>query len=150
MAAVRVAIARLPGAGDLPLPTYATKGSAGCDLHAAVEGERTLAPGERALIGTGFRIALPAGYEAQVRPRSGLALKHGLTLLNSPGTIDADYRGEIGVVLVNLGREPVRIERGDRIAQLVVQRLPQVVVSPVQDLPGSDRGAGGFGHTGER
>ncbi|HKQ60453.1 MAG TPA: dUTP diphosphatase, partial [Candidatus Polarisedimenticolaceae bacterium] len=109
-----------------------------------------LAPGQRALVPTGIALALPEGYEGQVRPRSGLALRHGLTLLNSPGTIDADYRGEVGVVLINLGAEPVRIAVGDRIAQLVVQRVPRVRLVEVEALPESARGAGGFGHTGER
>ncbi len=147
--AVRVAIARLPGAGDLPLPTYATEGSAGCDLHASVEGERVLAPGERGLIGTGLRIALPPGYEAQVRPRSGLALEHGLMLPNAPGTVDSDYRGELKVIVWNSGTEPYVIRRGDRIAQLVVAPVTQVEWDEQPDLEATRRGPGGFGHTGD-
>jgi len=143
-------VRRLPGAEDLPLPGRATAQSAGLDLRARVDGELELQPGRRRLVPTGIALALPTGYEAQVRPRSGLALKYGLTLLNSPGTVDADYRGEIGVLLVNLGEEPVRISRGDRIAQLVVQQIPAVRVSAVEALPDSDRGDGGFGHSGER
>jgi dUTP pyrophosphatase len=147
--AIRVAIARLPGALDLPLPTYATEGSAGSDLRAAVEGERVLAPGERALIPTGVRIALPAGYEAQVRPRSGLALAHGLVLPNAPGTIDSDYRGELKVIVWNSGSDPYVIRRGDRIAQLVVSPVTRVEWDERPDLDATGRGQGGFGHTGE-
>jgi len=143
-------VLRLEGAEDIPLPRRATEHAAGFDLRARIDDVIELAPGERSLVPTGFAVALPEGYEAQVRPRSGLAIKHGLTLLNSPGTVDADYRGEICVVLVNLGREPVSIRRGDRIAQLVVQRLPQVVLTESDSLPETSRGAGGFGHTGER
>lgn len=147
---VEIRVMRLPEADDLPLLEQATSHSSGFDLRARVDGTLSLAPGERALVPSGIAVALPPGYEGQVRPRSGLALRHGLTLLNSPGTIDADYRGEVGVVVVNLGREPVRIERGDRIAQLVIQRVPAVRVSEVERLPETDRGDGGFGHTGER
>ena len=143
-----VLVRRLPEGADLPPPARATSGSAGFDLHARVDGELELAPGRRCLVPTGVAVALPSGFEAQVRPRSGLALSRGLTLLNAPGTVDADYRGEIGVVLINLGAEPVRIRRGERIAQLVVQRLPEVRLVEVEDLPASSRGAGGFGHTG--
>ena len=149
MSAGEVALLRLPHGADLALPGYATEMSAGMDLLAAVETAVELAPGERRLIPSGIAIALPAGTEAQVRPRSGLALKHGITVLNAPGTIDADYRGEIGVILVNLGTEPVEIRRGQRIAQLVVQRLPRVTLQEVPVLPESTRGAGGFGHTGD-
>jgi dUTP pyrophosphatase len=145
-----VRIRRLDGASDLEAPLRATEHAAGFDLRAAVTATRLLGPGERCRVGTGIAIALPRGFEAQVRPRSGLALEHGLTLLNSPGTIDADYRGEVGVILVNLGERPVAIHRGDRIAQLVVQRLPEVSWLEVDELPESDRGAGGFGHTGQR
>jgi dUTP pyrophosphatase len=148
--AIEVRVRRLDGAEDLPLPRRATEHAAGFDLPARLDDVLELVPGERSLVPTGFAVALPEGYEAQVRPRSGLAIKRGLTLLNSPGTIDADYRGEICVVLVNLGRDPVRIQRGDRIAQLIVQRLPQVVLTESESLPESSRGAGGFGHTGER
>lgn len=147
---VEVRFRRLPQAEDLPLPRRATPHSAGFDLHARVEGALEIEPGERALVPTGFAMAMPAGFEAQVRPRSGLAIKHGLTLLNSPGTVDSDYRGEVGVVLVNLGKEKVTISRGARIAQLVVQRLPQIRIIEVDALPDSERGTGGFGHTGDR
>jgi len=147
-ATAEVLVRRLPGAEDLPLPARATEHAAGFDLRARVDEELELRPGGRALVPTGIAIALPEGFEAQVRPRSGLALRHGLTLLNSPGTVDADYRGEIGVVLVNHGQEPVRIRRGERVAQLVVQRLPRVRLGEVSVLPASERGAGGFGHTG--
>jgi dUTP pyrophosphatase len=147
---IEVRFQRLPGAEDLPLPRRATPHAAGFDLHARVDGSLDIAPGERALVPTGFAMAMPAGFEAQVRPRSGLAIKYGLTLLNSPGTVDSDYRGEVGVVLVNLGKESVTISRGDRIAQLVVQRLPKIRIAEVDVLPESKRGAGGFGHTGKR
>jgi len=144
-----VLILRLPEGRDLPSPERATDLSAGFDLRARVDGSIGLKPGERALVPTGIAVALPSGFEAQVRPRSGLALKHGLTLLNSPGTVDSDYRGEVGVILVNHGRETVRIERGDRIAQLVVQELPAVRLRETDSLPATGRGAGGFGHTGK-
>jgi dUTP pyrophosphatase len=147
---VEVRIRRLPEAQDLPLPRKATDLSAGLDLRARVSDSVTLEPGQRLLVPTGVAIALPPGFEAQVRPRSGLALEHGLTLLNSPGTVDADYRGELAVVLVNHGARAVVVRRGDRIAQLVVQRLPRLIVSEVESLDETTRGAGGFGHTGER
>ena len=149
-AAISVRIRRLPHAAGLSLPEYATPGAAGVDLRAAVPAESplTLAPGQRALVPTGFCIALPEGYEAQVRPRSGLALKHGVTCLNSPGTIDADYRGEIGVILVNLGEAPFTIERGMRIAQLVVAPVSRVCWQEAKTLDDTDRGTGGFGSTG--
>jgi dUTP pyrophosphatase len=143
-----VRIARLPGADDLPLPAYATAGAAGLDLPAAVEGEQVLAPGERALVPTGFRIELPPGFEAQVRPRSGLALRHGIVLPNAPGTIDSDYRGELRVILWNTGSEPFVLRRGDRVAQLVVAPVARAVLVPVAALAETPRGAGGFGHTG--
>lgn len=145
---VEVLIRRLPEAADLPLPRPATAHSAGFDLRARVEEAIEIAPGARTIVPTGVAVALPQGFEAQVRPRSGLALHRGLTLLNTPGTIDADYRGEIGVILINLGHETVRIERGERIAQLVIQRLPLVRLTQVEELPVTDRGPGGFGHTG--
>lgn len=148
MTPLEVAVHRLPHAEDLPLPAYATAQSAGMDLLAAVEGEVVLAPGERRLIPSGLAIALPAGYEAQVRPRSGLALKHGVTCLNAPGTIDSDYRGEIGVLLVNLGQEPFAVTRGSRIAQLVVAAVARAAWRPVVGLEQSARGDGGFGSTG--
>jgi dUTP pyrophosphatase len=147
-APVRVRIRRLVAAHDLPLPGRATANAAGFDLRACIDGPVVVAPGGRALIPTGFAIAVPDGYEAQVRPRSGLALHHGVTLLNAPGTIDADYRGEIGVILANHGDTPFTIARGDRIAQLVVHRLPDVELDVVDELPATSRGAGGFGHTG--
>ncbi len=132
---------------DLPLPSYAHPGDAGADLRTAVDVE--LAPGERALVPTGIAIALPEGYVALVHPRSGLAARHGISIVNTPGTVDAGYRGEIKVLLVNLDpREPVRLARGDRVAQLVVQRVEHAVFVPVDDLPGSERGAGGYGSTG--
>lgn len=132
----------------LNLPTYATEHSAGMDLSAALEEAIELGPGERALIPTGLSIALPSGYEAQIRPRSGLALKHGVTVLNAPGTIDADYRGEIKVILANLGTEPFTVERGMRIAQMVIARHANVKWKVVKDLQESERGEGGFGSTG--
>lgn len=134
--------------GRQPMPTYATSQSAGMDLRANLEEPIVLHPMERRLIPTGLHIALPEGYEAQVRPRSGLALKHGLTVLNAPGTIDADYRGEIGVVLINLSQEDFTINDGERIAQLVVARYEQVEFSLVETLDETERGEGGYGHTG--
>jgi len=151
MKEVTVSVARLPHGADLPLPDYATVDSAGLDLLAAVDSDLALAPGERALIPTGLVIALPTGHEAQVRPRSGLAVKHGITVLNSPGTVDADYRGEVKVILANLGDETFTISRGMRIAQMVVapvMRLGWNEVGSEADLPSSERGAGGFGSTG--
>lgn len=145
---IRVQLRRLAHAADLPLPAYQTPGSAAMDLPAAVDGDIEVAPGEVTLVPTGLTIALPDGYEAQVRPRSGLAVQHGLTLPNSPATIDSDYRGEIRVPVINLGSEPVRIERGMRIAQLLVAPVPKVVWDEVDTLPDSERGEGGFGHTG--
>ena len=131
-----------------PLPHYATAQSAGMDLRASLAAPLVLAPMERRLVPTGLSVALPEGYEAQVRPRWGLALKHGITLLNAPGTIDADYRGEIGVILVNLSTEPFTVNDGDRIAQLVVARYEQATREPVECLEETERGTGGFGHTG--
>jgi dUTP pyrophosphatase len=133
---------------DLPVPDYATPQAAGLDLIAANKEPITLQPSERALVPTGISIALPPGYEAQIRPRSGLAFKHGVTVLNAPGTIDSDYRGEVQVLLVNLSNEPFIIERGMRIAQMVVARFVQIQLNEVDALPSSDRGAGGFGSTG--
>ena len=148
MTPVKIAVKRLPHGADLELPAYATEQSAGMDLMAAVEADVTLAPGERKLIPSGLAIALPAGYEAQVRPRSGLALKNGITVLNAPGTIDADYRGEVGVILVNLGQEPFVVTRGSRIAQMVIASCLQGSWQVSEDLEASARGAGGFGSTG--
>jgi len=140
---------RLPGC-DLPLPARSTSASSGFDLRACVDDAVTIPPGGRALVPTGFALAIPVGWEAQIRPRSGLAMEWGMTMLNSPGTIDADYRGEIKVLAVNHGDREIRIGRGDRIAQLVVSRVPEVAFEEVDELPGSARGAGGFGHTGSR
>jgi dUTP pyrophosphatase len=144
----QVAITRLPHAEGLNLPAYATEHSAGVDLEAAVAAPVTLQPGERKLIETGLAIALPPGFEAQIRPRSGLAFKNGVTVLNSPGTIDADYRGEIKIILANLGSDPFTVERGMRIAQMVVARHEHVVWNVVESLDETARGAGGFGSTG--
>jgi dUTP pyrophosphatase len=139
----------LPHGADLPLPAFATAHSAGADLRSAVSEPVTLAPGEIRLVPCGFAMAIPPGYEAQVRPRSGLSTQHGLTLINSPGTIDADYRGEVQVPLVNHGREPFTVERGMRIAQMVITALPKVAFVEVEELDQTPRGKGGFGHTGK-
>ncbi len=149
-AAIPVAIRVLDHAADLPLPKYESELAAGCDLLAAIpSGETlTLGPGERALVPCGIALALPAGYEAQVRPRSGLALRHGVTVLNAPGTIDADYRGEIGAILINHGTTPFAIERGLRMAQLVLAPVTRAHWLPVDDLDATERGTGGFGSTG--
>ncbi len=150
MTAVKVEIVRLPHAEGLPLPRYETGDSAGLDLLAAVNEDKpvTLEPGDRELIPTGLSFAIPSGYEVQVRPRSGLALRHGIILPNSPGTIDADYRGEIFIILVNGGREPFTVSRGDRIAQMVLAPVVQLAWEEVAALPESGRGEGGFGSTG--
>jgi dUTP diphosphatase len=148
MSTVAVALQVLPHGQGLPLPAYASAGAAGIDLAAAVESRVVLPPGARQAVPTGFALALPEGYEAQIRPRSGLALSHGVTVLNSPGTIDADYRGEVRVILANLGSVPVTIERGERIAQLVVAPVSRVAFERVAALPETRRGAGGFGSTG--
>lgn len=147
---VRVRLKRLPHAEGIEAPAYASEGAAGLDLRAAVaEGVPVvLEPGARAMIPTGFAIALPQGYEAQVRPRSGLAAKHGITCLNSPGTVDADYRGELKVILVNHGAEPFSVARGERIAQMVVAPVVQAAFEEVETLDGTARGEGGFGSTG--
>lgn len=139
---------RVEGNTDLPVPEYATDGSAGLDLRACLPEPLVLKPGERALVPTGFAVALPEGTEGQVRPRSGLAVQDGLTLLNSPGTIDPDYRGEIRVVVINLGQTSVRLERGQRVAQLIVSPLVRPRPVEVDPLPPTVRGSGGFGHTG--
>jgi dUTP pyrophosphatase len=145
---IRIQIKRLrPSSVEVPLPLYMTEGSAGMDLCADVEGDLRLAPMQRALIPTGVAIALPPGFEAQIRPRSGLAFREGLTMANSPGTIDADYRGEIQLIAINLGQEPVVIRRGQRIAQMVVQRVVRAQWQEVKELPSSERQDGGFGHT---
>lgn len=143
-------IQRLPHSEGLALPAYETSGSAGMDLRAAIADDApvTLVPGARALVPTGLKIALEQGWEAQVRPRSGLALKHGITCLNTPGTIDSDYRGEVGVILINHGNEPFVIRRGERIAQMVIAAHAQVVITEVETLDDTVRGVGGFGSTG--
>ena len=147
---VTISVTRLPHAAKLPLPSYATEHSAGMDLQAAIDAALTLAPGARMLVPTGLTIALPEGYEAQIRPRSGLALKHGITLVNTPGTIDADYRGEIGVIVINHGDVPFAIEPGMRIAQMVISPYTRAQFSEVLELPSTERGAGGFGSTGTK
>jgi dUTP pyrophosphatase len=141
-------IERLPDAQDLPLPSYATSGSSGLDLMAAIEQDLTIEPGERKLIPTGIRIAVPSGFEAQIRPRSGLAIKHGITMVNTPGTIDSDYRGPVQVITINLGSEPYIVRRGDRIAQMVICPVVRARLIECPDLPDTARGDGGFGHTG--
>jgi len=148
MAFLRIPIQRLPGSEGVPLPEYQSAHAAALDLAAAVPEPLSVAPGTIAVVPCGFAIALPPGYEAQVRPRSGLASRHGLTVVNAPGTIDADYRGEVKVALINLGQAAVTIERGMRIAQLVVAPVPRVEWDVVGELPPTARGAGGFGHTG--
>ena len=148
MSSVKVDVVQLPHAADLPLPEYATVQSAAVDLLAAVTEGVVLAPGARTLIPTGLAIALPDGYEAQVRPRSGLALRNGITLLNTPGTIDADYRGEIGIILMNLGQEDFTVERGMRIAQMLIAPVTRLTWNAVFSLDKSKRGSGGFGSTG--
>lgn len=145
---IRVRLCRQPGGEGLSLPEPATAGSSGVDLCAAVPSDLVIGPGERVLVPSGFAIELPEGYEAQVRPRSGLALRHGLTLPNSPGTIDSDYRGEIKVILMNLGEADFTVRRGDRIAQLVVAPVTRINWSEAVDLDETLRGDGGFGHTG--
>lgn len=146
---VTVQITKEPNCGDLPLPAYETEHAAGMDIRAAVTEPLTLRPGERALVPTGLRIALPEGYEAQIRPRSGLAIKNGISLLNTPGTIDADYRGEIRIIIANLGQEPFVIQRGDRIAQMIVAPVTKVQWDVCESLDETARGSGGFGHTGK-
>jgi dUTP pyrophosphatase len=145
---VKVRIRRHSHAAGLPLPKIATAGSSGADLAAAIDGELTIAPGARELVPTGFSLAIPKGFEGQVRPRSGLALRHGIVVPNSPGTIDADYRGEVKVILLNAGSLPFVIKRGDRIAQLVIAPVLQSVFEEVESLDETDRGHGGFGHSG--
>lgn len=147
-AAVQVDIRRIDGRPQLPLPAYATPEAAGMDLMAALDGAVTLAPGGRAAIPAGFAMALPQGYEAQIRPRSGLAIKHGLTVLNSPGTIDADYRGEVAVILINHGDKPFYIEPGMRIAQMIIAPVSRITWQETDVLSGTSRGGSGFGSTG--
>jgi len=144
---IRVRVVRVGGRGEpLPLPAHATEGSAGLDLRADVDVR--LEPGQRALVPTGIALEIPPGYEGQVRPRSGLALRHGIGMVNAPGTIDSDYRGEIGVLLINHGSETVELRRGERIAQLVLARYERAVLEEVEELSATPRGDGGFGHTG--
>lgn len=145
---VDVSVVQLPHGADMDLPHYATEHAAGMDLMAAIDGTLTLDPGKRIIVPTGLSIALPVGYEAQVRPRSGLAAKHGVTVANAPGTIDADYRGEVGVILINLGDEAFTIERGMRIAQMVVAPVTSISWNKTDTLPDTERGSGGFGSTG--
>ncbi|MFH1502911.1 MAG: dUTP diphosphatase [Candidatus Eisenbacteria bacterium] len=146
--AVRVAVRKLPSLGELPLPAYMSDGASGLDLRAAIDEPLELEPGHFKLVPTGIAVAIPPGYEGQVRPRSGLALKHGVLVLNTPGTIDSDYRGEIGVILANLGPNGFRVERGDRVAQLVLARVARVEWSEEESLESTAREGGGFGHTG--
>ncbi len=146
---VKLPVQKAAHAGDIPLPRYMTKGSSGMDLHAAVGQAITIMPGEIALIPTGLLVAVPTGYELQIRPRSGLAAKLGIGILNSPGTIDSDYRGEIKVTLINLGPEPFEVKRNDRIAQMVLCLVPQAVLEETDQLPPTERSDGGFGHTGQ-
>ncbi len=145
---VRIGIKRLPGSEGLTLPGYETEGSAGMDLRAAVFEEVVLPPGEIRLIPTGIAVSIPQGYEAQIRPRSGLALRHGIGMVNAPGTIDSDYRGEIGLVLINWGSEPYVIQRGARIGQMVINQVFQAEFEELPELDDTDRGGGGFGHSG--
>ena len=145
---VTLRVKRLDGSKDIAMPSYETEGASGLDLRAAVDRELTLHPGDIRLVPTGLAISLPLGYEAQIRPRSGLALKHGVGMVNSPGTIDSDYRGEIGLVLINWGDAPFVIKRGDRIAQMVIARVSRARVLEVDRLETTERGEGGFGHSG--
>jgi dUTP pyrophosphatase len=148
MPELAVSIRKLPGAEDLPLPSYQSEGAAAMDLHAAVASDLVVEPGAVARVPCGFAVAVPLGYEAQIRPRSGWAARHAVTVANAPGTIDSDYRGEVQVLLINHGSEPFRVTRGLRIAQMVVVPVPRVVWREVAELPPTGRGAGGFGHTG--
>ncbi len=150
MEKIQIRVKRLEGANNVPLPSYETEGSAGMDVRANIEENLTLMPGERRAVPTGLAFEVPPGFEVQVRPRSGLALKHGVTCLNTPGTIDSDYRGEVRVILANLGQEPFQICNGDRIAQLVVSPVAKAALVPVEELTETARGDGGFGHTGNR
>ena len=147
MEKIKVSIQKIAGSEDIPLPAYMTDQSAGMDICAAVSEETIVLPGQRQKIPTGIRIALPNGYEAQIRPRSGLAINQGVTLLNSPGTIDADYRGEIALIVINHGNEPFAVTRGMRLAQMVVQKIFQVDWAEDDELDDTSRGSGGFGHT---
>ena len=148
MDTIIVKVKRLKNNTDLPLPSYQSDASSGLDLHAAVNKDLTLEPGDIKLIPTGLSISLPEGYEAQIRPRSGLALQHGLGFVNAPGTIDADYRGEIGIIAINLGKKPLTIKRGERVAQMVINAVSRAIVKEVNELDTTQRGKGGFGHSG--
>ncbi|MEJ2588316.1 MAG: dUTP diphosphatase [Deltaproteobacteria bacterium] len=148
MEPIPLKIKKLKHYTDLPMPDYASEGASGMDLRACIDQTVRLAPGDIRLIPTGLAVAIPQGYEAQIRPRSGLALHHGIGMLNSPGTIDSDYRGEVGIILVNWGGEPFTISRGDRIAQMVISKVYRASVIAVEDLDDTPRGAGGFGHSG--
>ena len=145
---IKVGIRKDEAANDLPLPKYATRGSSGMDIYAAVEGELVIKPGEIKLVPTGFYLSIPEGYEAEIRPRSGLALKHGITLVNSPGTIDSDFRGLVCVILANLGKEPYTIRRGDRIAQMIFKETIHTDFEVCEELDRTKRASGGFGHSG--
>ena len=148
MDTIIVKVKRLDNNADLPLPSYQSDGSSGLDLYAAVNNNLTLEPGDIKLIPTGLSISLPEGYEAQIRPRSGLALQHGLGFVNAPGTIDADYRGEIGIIAINWGKRPLTIKRGERIAQMVINTVSRAILKEVNELDMTQRGEGGFGHSG--
>jgi dUTP pyrophosphatase len=148
MEKIRIIIKKSSGNEDIPLPQYMSPNAAGMDLYAAVKEDTTLRPGEIKLIPTGVSIALPPGFEAQIRPRSGLAIKHGISILNTPGTIDADYRGDVGIILINLGENPFIIKRGDRIAQMTINKVYQAHLELSMELPPTERDDGGFGHTG--
>lgn len=148
MKRVTISIKRKRGSEDLPLPAYATSGSSGMDLYADVDQEVTLLPGETRLVSSGIYLSIPEGYEAEIRPRSGLALKHGISLVNTPGTIDADYRGLVGLIMINHGKEPFRIKRGDRVAQMVIKEVVRAELRAAEELDETARSAGGFGHTG--
>ena len=146
---LKVKIKKLAHGTEIPLPSYMSEHAAGMDLYAAVDKETIIPPGGWKLVPTGIAIALPEGFEAQVRPRSGMALKQGISILNTPGTVDADYRGEVGVILMNHSKKDLVIKRGDRIAQMIVNKIERIKFEEVDDLPGTQRGAGGFGHTGK-
>ncbi|MFC1884841.1 dUTP diphosphatase [Thermodesulfobacteriota bacterium] len=145
---IKLKVRRLPNNNDLPLPTYESEGSSGMDIRACVEQPIKVNPGEIKLVPTGLAVSIPPGYEAQVRPRSGLAIKNGIGMVNSPGTIDSDYRGELGIILINWGTDPVIINRGDRIAQLILSKVYRAELMEVERLDDTSRGRGGFGHTG--
>lgn len=145
---LKISLKRKKGCEDLPTPKYATSGSSGMDLYADVDGEVTLMPGEIRLISAGIYLSIPEGYEAEIRPRSGLALKHGISMVNSPGTIDSDYRGLIGIIMINHGREPFPVRRGERIAQMIIKEVVRAEIDLCDDLDDTVRSHGGFGHTG--